>query len=244
MNIPKIALLATVCALSVSVCGWAAPPCDGFSYIYCQPFDQTGNAYSSQNDTASLGNFATTYDNFALASNSAIDEVTWQGGFFDPPLSGSPSPSGFALAIYADSGGKPGQVLDTVSVSAAESNPVLIGPEVSGVPGGAGLIYDYSANVGPISLQAGSYWLSIVADLQLLSAPPFTVGEWGWHTGKGGDGLAYQTDMGTTSAINADMAFTLIGTASAAAPEPSALLMAATAALAGLGAWARKRRRP
>ena len=69
MNIRKVAVLATVLALAACGSAWAQAPCAGVpNVVYCHTFDQTGNAYSSQNDTTGgNGHFATVYDNFSLA---------------------------------------------------------------------------------------------------------------------------------------------------------------------------------
>jgi hypothetical protein len=217
MNIPKIALLATVCALSVSVCGWAAPPCDGFSYIYCQPFDQTGNAYSSQNDTASLGNFATTYDNFTLAVSTNMNAAQWVGEYFNPP---NPGPiTGWTVALYGDNGGQPGSLLFSQHTAGTDNETFL------GTFGGFPTYLYSTSNLGWFVNAGTQYWVAVIPD---LGFPP----QWGWSSGTGGDGISYQDFFGTRSQLAADMAMALGGTCCCCGtPEPGTLLMVGTGAV-------------
>lgn len=68
----------------------SAVPVMADSVLYNQPWDGTGNAYSSQNDTSGgFGNFATVYDNFTLGVTSTVADVNWTGGFFNPIEMGS-----------------------------------------------------------------------------------------------------------------------------------------------------------
>ena len=63
------------------------------------------------------------------------------------------------------------------------------------------------------------YWLSIVPD---IGFPP----QWGWESGTGGDGAAYQCFLGSCGPITTnDLAFTLLGAAVSNTPEPSSLFM-------------------
>ena len=50
LNPVKAAILAMTFGLMLPALGWATVPCVPYQ-LYCQPWDETGNAYSSQNDT-------------------------------------------------------------------------------------------------------------------------------------------------------------------------------------------------
>ncbi len=184
--------------------------------LYDQQFDQSGNAYASQDDTTGgNGNYATMYDNFTLGSSAIIDTVSWVGEYFNPA---SPSPiSGWTVNFYSDSGGQPGALLSTTSF-AGNGNELSQG-SYAGYP-----TYSYSLSSQFLSASAGTqYWLSVIPD---VGFPP----QWGWTTATGGDASSFQDFFGSRSAIAADMAFTLSG-GPAAVPEPSALLLA----IMGLG---------
>jgi len=204
----KMAIGAAVMALSFVASAQAR------AQLYTQAYDNTGNLYASQNDPITYGNFATTYDNFTLGATSSINNVQWTGGYF----SGSPSAiSSFTLGLYADSGGTPGALVSSDLISGTANETFLTGQ-----------IYSYSANILPYTATAGTqYWLSIQAT---VGFPP----QWGWATGTGGDGAAYQVFFGTGGSVPVDMAFTLNGSA-VAVPEPSTLVLGALGALCMVG---------
>src|SRR6476646_5301630 len=77
MNFRKLAILGTA-LLVISVPSFANV-CGVANQLYCQEFDGTGNAFSSQNDTASFGLFAQVYDNFRLAADTTVSSVHWEG---------------------------------------------------------------------------------------------------------------------------------------------------------------------
>ena len=98
-----------------------------------------------------------------------------------------------------------------------------------------GIDYSYSLNLGtPFTALAGTqYWLSVVPD---MGFPP----QWGWATGTGGDGTAYQDYFGTLSQQGTDFAFSLVGNPVSATPEPGSMLLMATFLMA-LGPIVRKK---
>src|SRR5579864_6735076 len=77
--------------------------------IYNQPFDGSGNAFASQNDTNGLGNFATLYDNFTLGSSANIFNVMFTGEYFNPPQQGPIT--GWTIQFWSDNAGQPGTSL-------------------------------------------------------------------------------------------------------------------------------------
>ena len=196
MNFRKLALFATVLALSVSA--FAVD-----HVLYTQPFDQTGNAYSSQNDTNGLGNFATVYDNFTINAGGdyAIHEVQFTGEYFNPPAQGPIT--AWTVTFYADAAGQPGAALNTTNVAGTGGETFL--GNFGGFP-----TYTYDITGFKWDPMSGTqYWLSVVPD---LGFPP----QWGWSTADSSHGpcdecdkIAWQDFFGVRSLLNVDMAFAL-----------------------------------
>lgn len=192
--------------------------------LYSQPFDATGSAYASQNDTGGgNGSFATVYDNFTLSGGGSITGVSWTGEYFNPASRGTITQ--WTVQFRADNAGQPGSSLysQTFSGTGGESGVGSYG----GFP-----TFTYSVTL-PSAFVAGAgtkYWLSVVPD---VGFPP----EWGWSSGTGGDGTSYQDFFGVRSALSADMAFSLDGST---VPEPVSMVLAGSV----LGLLALRRRRP
>ena len=101
-----VSLLAMAALLFVlSVPGWA-----GENLVFGQATDYNGG-YASQNDTT-LGNFATTYDNFTLGSAANINQVSWVGSY----IGGLGSITGFTVNFYSNSGNAPSSLLASYAV--------------------------------------------------------------------------------------------------------------------------------
>ena len=207
---------------AIAVMGFAAAA-PARADIYSQPWDGTGNLYASQNDTTGgNGNFATVYDNFTLGTTSTVTGVDWVGGYFNPPTQGPIT--AFTISFYADSGGAPGGLLASTSVSGTANETLLTGPN-----------YSYTTAITPFIAAAGTeYWMSIVPD---LGFPP----QWGWASGTGGDGIAYQDFFGSRSQLGTDLAFGLQG--SPVVPEPSSLVLAGLGGMSFLVVYGWRRRR-
>lgn len=230
MNLRKAALFALVFALAASVSGWAQVPCDGVNnLIYCQGFDGTGNAYSSQNDTTGgNGNFATVYDNFNFGMPGmqfSIDSIHWVGEYFNPPQQGQIT--GWTVTLWNDAGGQPGSAIVTEHDTGTDGETFL--GNFGGFP-----TYIYW-KFPPDWLVDGNttYWLSVVPD---VGFPP----QWGWSSGTGGDGSSFQDFFGTRSQLGVDMAFALDGHKVGGVPEPGTLVMLGTGVLGLAGAIRRK----
>ena len=89
MNFRKLAILAAAMLIMsvpsfANICGFS-------NQLVCQEFDGTGNAYGSQNDTASFGLFAQMYDNLTVTGSGqySIDSIHFEGEYFNPPSQGS-----------------------------------------------------------------------------------------------------------------------------------------------------------
>src|ERR1700747_1529724 len=115
MKIPmsKIPMSLKVIAAAVAL-GLATLSNAGSVVLYDQPFDGTGNAYASQNDTNTFGNFATVYDNFALGGNSNINNVMFTGEYFNPPTQGPIT--AWTVSFYANNAGQPGGSLQSFNI--------------------------------------------------------------------------------------------------------------------------------
>jgi len=218
----RVLLFAVLAALLVSVPAWAGV----LGVLYTQPFDGTGNGYSSQNDTTGgNGLFAQVYDNFMLGSSSTITEVQFVGEYFNPPQQGPIT--GFTVNLYSDSAGQPGSLLNTFHVSGTGGETFL--GNFNGFP-----VYTYDITGLNFAVAAGTqYWLDVYPD---LGFPP----QWGWSSGTGGDSISYQDFFGARSELGADMAFTLIGDSGGSTPEPGTLILVGTGALGLMGSLRRK----
>lgn len=216
----KFSLLAALFLLSVSA--WAQLPCGVANQIYCQPWDGGSNLFASQNDTNGFGNFATVYDNFTFTQTWDVESFHWVGGYFNPPNQGPIT--AWTLTFYNDNAGQPGNPI-AAGTFTGNGGETFIG-NVNGFP-----MYVYWLYFNSFDMAPGTYWASVVPD---LGFPP----QWGWASGTGGDGLAYQDFFGTRTALPFDMAFAIDGRA--VVPEPGTLIMLGTGILGIAGAIRRK----
>jgi hypothetical protein len=207
---------AAALLLILAVPGWATQV-----NVYAQPTN-LGGAYTSQNDSV-LGNFATAYDNFTLGTATAITSMDWTGSF--NPAAGTIT--GFTVEFWSNSGNAPNTLLSTFNIS-GNANQAFISNDTVGNP-----TYSYSATINFAAAAGTEYWISIVAS---LNGPP----QWGWETGTGGDGQAYQCFNGACGNISSDLAFDLFKTQQIGTPEPGSLILLGTGILGLAGTLRRK----
>ncbi|MGA3317819.1 MAG: PEP-CTERM sorting domain-containing protein [Candidatus Korobacteraceae bacterium] len=172
-----------------------------------------------------FGLFAQVYDNFTLGGNSTITEVQFTGEYFNPPSQGPIT--GWTVNLYGDSSGQPGGLIDTFHVAGTGGETFL------GTYGG---FPTYTYDITGLNFAVTGhtqYWLDVYPD---LGFPP----QWGWSSGTGGDGIAYQDFNQVRSQLAADMAFTLIGNSSGTTPEPGTMILLGTGLLGALGVMRRK----
>jgi hypothetical protein len=187
----------------------AAPGRAGADVIlYVQPPDFPGGTLYASQDAPGSGPQFTTYDNFTADRDAGIVKLDWYGGYFNPPRPGTSS--GFTITFYAGSAGQPGAALSTYVI------PGSAGETFVGADSAGDLVYHYATNLtNPFPSSAGTpYWISIVANVSLPS-------EWGWYSGTGGDGVAYQSVSGVPNRVKVfdDLALTL------SVPEPGVLTL-------------------
>ena len=202
----------------------AAPAFAGEVIVYAQNPNFNG-LYASQNDTSGFGNFATSYDNFTLGTATAVNQVQWVGGYFNPQSLGPISQ--WTVSFYANNGGQPGALLQAF-VIAGNGSETFLQNDVLGDPN-----YLYTAAVSFSAAAGTEYWLSVVPD---LGFPP----QWGWGTSSMGDGISYQDYFGTRSSNPTDLAFALFAQQQTTVPEPGSLMLLGTGIVAVAGILRRK----
>jgi hypothetical protein len=115
----------------------------------------TGSAYVSQNFETSLDAFDSTgADDFSMSQDCSLTSITVPGQYFN----GEGPAASENVTFYSDNGGRPGQVIDSQTVS---------GSDQSGT---------FQIDLQPVALSANvTYWVSVQANMDFS-----TGGEWGW----------------------------------------------------------------
>jgi hypothetical protein len=196
---------------------------------------QAGLLYSSGPPNEEDGNEMTEWiqaNSFTLSSAATVSSVefwsivnTSAGGY-----NGS-----ISWSIYANSGGAPGATVASGNTSSVSITAT--GNTVTGLTE-----FDNTFSIGSVSLAAGSYWLG------LHNGPlsDQTRDEYYWEATSSNIGTAGEESIAPFTggfATNSTWhAFNLFS-ATTTVPEPSSLISAGTAVLAGLGLTIRRRRR-
>lgn len=183
--------------------------------------------YASQNDTSTggFGNFATSYDNFALGSATAINQVEWAGGYFNPQSPGTIK--AWTVNFYANNAGQPGTLITSFNI-AGNGNESFVQDDVLGDP-----IYFYKVGVSFNAAAGTTYWLSVVPDLTFSP-------QWGWTSSSTGDSISYTNYFGTLSSNPTDLAFALFRQQQTTVPEPGTLMLLCIGVLGAAGMLRRK----
>lgn len=202
----------------------AAPAFAGEVIVYAQNPNFNG-LYASQNDTSGFGNFATSYDNFTLGTATAVNQVQWVGGYYNPQSQGPIS--GWTVTFWSNNVNQPGSAIAMFTIAGNGGETFLQNDSV-GDPN-----YLYTAAVSFSAAAGTEYWLSVVPD---LGFPP----QWGWGTSSMGDGISYQDYFGTRSSNPTDLAFALFAQQQTTVPEPGSLMLLGTGIVAVAGILRRK----
>ena len=180
--------------------------------------------FSSESDLDGVSRAA---DHFTLASSATISNITWSGVYFS---SNTPTePDDFTIRFYHDNAGLPD---NSGLIGSAYTPGNAVNRVDSGNNGAGGQdIFNYSVDITPLMLSAGTYWLSIIND-----TTADTDDNWTWSfsstpsTG-GGSSAAQVGSLSTWQSINAENSFTLNNVS--AVPVPAAVWLMGSA-LAGL----------
>jgi hypothetical protein len=214
--------IGLVLAMLVGASGWAKAEL----LVDQGPPDYQTSYYSTFNTgvTQSLA------DHFSLGSAATLGSTTFWGGYYP---GNTPLVDDFTLYVYANSAGKPGTVImqESIATTRTDTGHTFASTGIEA--------YQYTATLAPISLDAGSYWLSIVNTAGSASD------SWSWATYNESSTDAVTNHSPTTGpwiiALSGDQAFQL--SSPAAVPEPSSLAMCGLAGIVGLGVARLRRKR-
>jgi len=194
---------------------------------FSQPAVWSGNGTdvgSSWTSQTSAGSGYVAFDDFSFATDTLINQMTWEGIFLNLDLTnGVPNTSRWDILINSSNGGVPGALL--AANTGASVTMTTLG---SGIfDGNPVTVYQFTAQFAPFDALANTtYWISPVS-VGPTFAPFFS-----WIQGTGGDGFSAQVHLtdfipDDDSLRDGDRAFAV-----SSVPEPTSIT------LLGLGlAW-------
>lgn len=179
--------------------------------VFEQPHAGTGTLHkSSWYPPDGLDGDAYCWDSFSLASNTAITEVHWRGGYeYHASGSGQAAISAFEVSIYRSIGGNSQPDLGAGGRLVRYNVSGNAGETAAGTFGGVALFnYGYTLP-SPFQATGGAvYWVRIVASQGI--APPFYAPDWGLAVGTGGNNAHFRyITGGTYQNITNDLTFSL-----------------------------------
>jgi hypothetical protein len=198
--------------------------------VWNQPVDPSLPGYYSELEGQQIA------DQFTLTEQSAVTSLAW-AGYYDSPQALS-NPVSFTIRFYNDAGlspdaplGAPFQEYD-VAVNAVPTGDIVAGYGGVNTP-----LFSYSVSLSPLTLDAGTYWLSILeADARSLYYHP---NEWLWSRSDFSGDYVYRgsdAESWTSNGSDGNAAFTLN-----AVPVPAAFALFASGLVGLLGVTKRNR---
>ncbi len=185
-----------------------------------RPLSTGGYVWTTQLKPSGAG--PTVWDDFAISNDSIIDAVDWYGSWYgaDAGETSEPNLAAWTVGIYEDNEGLPGDVIHEQMLPLANVDSLLRGFHTHNGKNIAA--YKQSANISPVPLVPGTYWLLTRATL--ITEPPFG---WNWDptVGSISEGSAIQQFSASGSPFMerpGNRAFTIYGTV---VPEPGSLVL-------------------
>ena len=176
------------------------------------------------------------WDNFSLASATAITEIHWRGGYqYHASGTGQAPIASFEVSIWASIAGN--SQPDVVSGRLVRFTVTNANETAAGSFGGMAM-FDYSYTLpSPFQAAAGAvYWVRIVAAQG--AAPPSYAPDWGFATGTGGNGRHFTyTTGGNYQAPFNDLAFSLYTSGGATVTIGASASPAYAGSVSGAGAY-------
>lgn len=183
----------------------------GATVVFDQPHSGSGVLHkSSWYPPDGLNGDAYCWDGFTLASNTAIVDLRWRGGYELHPAGGQSPVYDFEISIYRSIAGNSqpdmgqgGRLVHYFAGGNAAESP-------AGSFGGVAM-YDYTFTLpSPFQVTAGTtYWVQIEGWQNVL--PPAYAPDWGFAVGTGGNNSHFRfITAGTFQTITNDLAFSLV----------------------------------
>lgn len=159
-------------------------------------------------------------DDFQLPVATTLESISWSGRY-DAALSLT-NPVAFSLRFFADAGGSP-------SVSPLQIYDVTVDAQTTGLTFGTVPWFSYSTSLPALTLNPGTYWVSVVESDP--RTPTSGSSQWLWGNSSSSGLTAFRSSDGTAwtpSTAGRNIAFQLSGSV---VPEPSSLLLTGVGAV-------------